>query len=80
MTRLRDIPCIRLTPAGVITIEFRIEGREVKFWEEYNRRYRADNALLVSDEIRSIGGFADAETVAAIIKQKGIASWPKSRV
>lgn len=80
MARVRDIPCIRLTPTGVVTIEFRVEGREVEFWEEYNRRYRGDNALIVLDEIRSIGAFPDAQAVATIIQNKGIVSWPKSRV
>lgn len=70
MPRLRDIRCLRMTPAGVVTIDFRLEGKEVDFWLEYNQRYRNDNILAVEAEIRHPGLFGSPEAAEAALKAR----------
>lgn len=66
----QQLPCIRLCPDGVLTVDFRFPA-EVEFWLEFNQRHRPDCALIVRDEIRSIGGFASSEEIAAeLLKRK----------
>lgn len=51
----RQKACTRLNPLGIATVDYRYPGAEVEVWISYNRRHRADNALLVEDELVELG-------------------------
>lgn len=70
MPKLREIPCIRMTPDGAITVEFRCEGKEVEYWVEYNQRNRKNCVLVVNEQIRHPGIFETEVAAAAAIKLK----------
>lgn len=67
----QQLPCLRLNPAGSVVVEFRAPqpSEEVKYWMEYNRRYRPDCALFVSDKLVDRGTYYT--TAEAAVKALG---------
>lgn len=59
-----QILCQRLSPDGVLVVEFRGKGDEVEIWKEYNRRNRKDWAQIVDTEVVHLGSYDSLEAVA----------------
>lgn len=69
-----QIACARISPEGRLEVEFRANGLEVQFWQEFNLRHRPDWALMVGTEVIHLGKYNSLEEVS-----EAIAGWKPIR-
>lgn len=63
----QQVPCLRLSPSGELTVTFRYPGEEVELWLSFCRRHHKGDALIVGDEVRELGTFPDLVEVATAL-------------
>lgn len=67
----QQVVCIRLSLDGTMDSTLRYPGSEVEYWLEFNGRRHTSDALIVGDEVKSLGAFAGlVEVVTALNGRK----------
>lgn len=69
----QQLACTWVEPNGQAAVDFRHLGIEVQCWLEHQARHYPDRALIVEDEVKSLGKFDDVEHVSRVLKGRHLA-------